>query len=498
MKLQRLFVKGYKNLIDFTIDFQRGNGLSMLVGNNGSGKSNLLEAISGIFHDLFRQDKGDRKIDCDYSLEYELDGVNCKLEQINGTLRCYGEKFKRREQFIAENAPNNIIGLYSGEEDRLWTQFYEHYYKTYMRRIKENQYQGRMKLVFINKYYWNIALLTLLLSSNDTLKPFIENDLGIRTVDEVVLTYNFRNYEQANNLLKAFIDRINPEHKVRQKYSIDDLKQAIFYDFLATSNGEHIVDSNGTHILVNSGITDVDVFRNLTQGCMPKDSKVISHISIIMNGGITVQQLSEGEKKLILVKAVLEILADEKSLILMDEPDAHLHEGRKPALIDLMRDYPNRQIIVATHSPIIAQLASDEELLMIECNNGKATLMSDEKKEKIKRLTGSAWDIIGQEMILKSSHPLVLFEGKTDVEYTKRAMELLKPTKPEYNTITVDFLNANGAGNIKSFLDNLFELITPSKKVIVFLIETMRGKKAPQLWLGFQKMMRGLSIIKTL
>ena len=53
--------------------------------------------------------------------------------------------------------------------------------------------------------------------------------------------------------------------------------------------------------------------------------------------------MSEGEKKLILVKTVLEILSDEKTLVLMDEPDAHLHEGRKPALCNMMREYPNRQ-----------------------------------------------------------------------------------------------------------------------------------------------------------
>ena len=63
--------------------------------------------------------------------------------------------------------------------------------------------------------------------------------------------------------------------------------------------------------------------------------------------------MSEGEKKLILVKTVLEILSDEKTLVLMDEPDAHLHEGRKPALCNMMREYPNRQIVIATHSPIM-------------------------------------------------------------------------------------------------------------------------------------------------
>ena len=128
MKLKSLFVEKYKNLIDFNVDFEAGNALAMLVGNNGSGKSNVLEAISGIFHDLYKE-KSHRKINCNYILEYSIDDKDCKIENKSGTLRCYGENPKSRGDFIAEYAPTNIIGLYSGEDDRLWTQFYESYYK---------------------------------------------------------------------------------------------------------------------------------------------------------------------------------------------------------------------------------------------------------------------------------------------------------------------------------------------------------------------------------
>ena len=138
---------------------------------------------------MFKEKHG-RKITCDYKLEYNLNEIDCVIEQKYGTLRCYGEKFKRRDDFIEENAPNNIIGLYSGEEDRLWTLFYESYYKAYIRRIKTNQHQERMRLMLINKYYWNVALLTLLLSNNETLKPFIENDLCIASISKIILKFN--------------------------------------------------------------------------------------------------------------------------------------------------------------------------------------------------------------------------------------------------------------------------------------------------------------------
>lgn len=486
MKLKTLQIKKYKNLKDVTIDFESGNGLTILVGNNGTGKSNVLEAISGIFHDLYKE-KSDRKLACDYTLKYMLDGINCKIEQKNGTLRCYGERFKSRVAFISQNSPNNIIGLYSGEEDRLWTTFYESYYKAYIRKIKTFRHQERMRLMFVNKYYWNVALLTLLLSDNDTLSPFIREDLGINDITKVVLKFNFHYFDAVNDLLKTFIDRINPEHKNKMEYSLEDLRNNIFFDVLADEKGNKIVDENGDQLLTETGITDSEVFRNLTQAYMPKKEKILKDISIFLNEGITVQQLSEGEKKLILVKTVLEILSDEKTLILMDEPDAHLHEERKPSLINLLRNYPNRQIVIVTHSPIIAQQAYEPELIMLEVADGKASLMSNQKREKIKRLTGSAWDIIGKEMMLKSDKPLVVFEGKTDVMYVKRALELLKTNTPRFNTFSVDFLNANGAGNVKSFIDNLKEFVSASKKIIVFFDRDNAGRDGAHAITGISK-----------
>lgn len=282
VKLKSVYIEKYKNLSPLTIDFELGNGLTMLVGNNGSGKSNVLEAISGIFHDLFKG-KDSRKIKCDYKLQYTLNEINCVIEQTNGFLRCYGPKFKRREYFIEENAPHNIIGLYSGEEDRLWTSFYETYYKSYIKRIKTNRHQERMRLMLINKYYWNVALLTLLLSGNETLKPFIENDLGITSISTIELKFNFKYFDDVNELLKTFINRINPDHKSKIECNLEDLRNSIFYSALTDENGNILVDENGNKLLAEIGITDTEVFQNLTQAYMPKNEKIIKDIIIETN-----------------------------------------------------------------------------------------------------------------------------------------------------------------------------------------------------------------------
>lgn len=418
MNLKKLYLQEYKNLVDFTANFEVGNGLSILVGNNGSGKSNLLEVISGIFHDLFAG-KTKRKITCDYSLVYDLDGVECKLEQKDGCLRCYGPKYMGVRRFIEHRAPNNVIGLYSGEENRLWTLFYQEYYEAYVRRIKSHRYQERMRLIFINKYYWNIALLTLLLSDNDTLKPFVENDLGIKFVSKIELEFDFRHLDEANDLLKDFIGKIKPAHATTQEYSIDEIKERI----------TRVIDRDefGRDVVKHVDVEERNLFWLLTQACMPKNKKVIKDIIITVNDGITVAQLSEGEKKLILVKTVLEILSDEKTLVLMDEPDAHLHEVRKEQLYSIMSGYDNRQIVIASHSPTLIDVAEQERIIMLKPNeNGNVQVYESDKIETIRELTGSRVNVF-------FDMPILYCEGaETSVEY------ILYPLLfPDYKVIPV-------------------------------------------------------------
>lgn len=124
---------------------------------------------------------------------------------------------------------------------------------------------------------------------------------------------------------------------------------------------------------------------------------------------------------------------------------------------------------------------------MLELENGKSTILTDEKIEKIKKLSGTSWDVIGQGMMLRSSRPLVVFEGKTDVMYVKRALEMLKSRVTDYASLNVDFLNANGAGNVKSFIDNLKAFVPDSKKIVVFFDRDNAGKDGVQAITGISK-----------
>lgn len=324
-------------------------------------------------------------------------------------------------------------------------------------------------------------------------KQFLRETIGRDTVDNILLFYT-QNVERhcKSELLKSFLQSVNlfSEHgkgsegepiylyAMTKENIFDTYGVQVFEDFAAVKNFYMFVDAKFLNNKPEEfNYYEKQLFDYFVQAYMPKDKKVIKNIELIYNG-FSAKDLSEGEKKLILIRSVLSFVADENSLILFDEPDANIHEGRKQQIYNLFAEYCkfDRQMVVATHSPILAQLANEKELLMLDHEGGKSTLLTEEKIDKIKHLTGTSWDVIGQGMMLKSNRPLVVFEGKTDVKYVKRAIDLLKNDNPSYDQLQVDFMSAGGADNMQFFITDLLEVIPNSKKVIVFFDRDNEGQ----------------------
>lgn len=189
MKLKKLQIKKYKNLIDFTVDFESGKGLSILIGNNGSGKSNVLEAISGIFVNAYSAKAIHKFV---YSLTYEIKGKEVKLEQTIYRCQYYvdGKVIAVKELALRGLLPTNAIALYSGEDKRWWHNYYEPFYLKFTRDINAGTTNTLSpKMYYINKYYWDIALLSLVYSTAEDDKQFLKDTIGRDTVDHILLFY---------------------------------------------------------------------------------------------------------------------------------------------------------------------------------------------------------------------------------------------------------------------------------------------------------------------
>src|SRR5579872_1968510 len=132
MQLTKLEINGYKNLNGLIIDFQDKDCISVIIGNNGSGKSNIIEAISFIFAVLYKQNVKKFKPTFVYSIEYTISDKKIKIN-FDGSINVYyvnETKLTKKDFYLKseEYLPSQVIASYSGEESRLWSRFYEPFY----------------------------------------------------------------------------------------------------------------------------------------------------------------------------------------------------------------------------------------------------------------------------------------------------------------------------------------------------------------------------------
>lgn len=160
--------------------------------------------------------------------------------------------------------------------------------------------------------------------------------------------------------------------------------------------------------------------------------------------------MSEGEKKLLLIKGALEFAGQEDSIFILDEPDSHIHINNKEQITKSFEPYQhNRQIIITTHSPTLTQCLKDENVYML--NSGKVE--DKNRQEIIQDVTGEFWNKHQQNSFLSSKKPIILFvEGYHDKIHINNAFDKLKE---EYTDLNFDIISVDGASNIPQLMTGL-------------------------------------------
>lgn len=453
MQIKKVVIKGYKNLINFRLDFKDAK-TSVLIGNNGSGKSNSIEALSSIFAGLYDESKmPDFKFLINYSINNTCITVNKLGEDI---IYNVGDNIVSR--LTPQQLPSQIIASYSGEDNRLWQEFYEPFYKKYIDDLK-GAGTINLPLIYLNKYYWNIALLTFYFYDFEIfkdIKRFCEETLEIEKMNYIEFQFNTIKIKKwQENPITYFVKRINPDNKESVKLTLQELKENLNY---ITS--------------------EIDFFKYLSAAYMPKDDKLIKSIRININNDITTDSLSEGEKKLILIKLILEVVGDQDSLILLDEPDSHVHISRKRDLQEQLDSYDNRNNIITTHSPTLTHCFESKQIRILSRNGDKSIKVSDnfDKKNSIIELTDGIWSYEQQTIFLSTTKDILLVEGKTDVDYILNALKKLKPLRQQFVALNFEIFPFNGAANLSLIIDKFKPQF--NQKIIALLDRDKAGEDA--------------------
>ncbi len=417
--------KAFKNL-DISLE-NNTSGVMAFIGNNGSGKSNLLEAISAIFKHLY--DKKEKDIPFNFSLTYTI-GSSEDIVKITKKGSSVTTEINSQSKSDPYNyLPKQIVAIYSGEEDRLWKKYYLPTYQEYIAKIGVETYNNMPKMLYINKFYWHISLLCLLLNQfNNSEDTFCSEILGVENTNSIKFSFNKANYKNyKDSIVKQFISKIDK----KQEYTLEELRT----------------------IIEQEEYTLIDVYKFFYIAFTPADQKMLQDIVIKYNNeNLEIEDFSEGEKKMILIKAALEFAAQEDSLFILDEPDAHIHLSNKIQIRNVLEEYQQyRQIIITTHSPTLTDCLDNESIYMLD----RGKLISVEKQKVLESISGEFWNKLQQNTFISSKSPIILLvEGKLDKIHINNAYKALKE---EYPNLNFDIFCLNSETKIQPFLSGLYE-----------------------------------------
>lgn len=422
MKIKRLVVPEYKNV---TVDVELQAGLiTLLVGQNGMGKSNLLEVLLLIFDELNQLAKGRRltereRLPFDYVLDYECGGRVYRAKKEGDEHFFYEILTDRDGVMIERNAviqeqalPSQIIGYYSGENKRIRELVAKHikreesskrrrYSKGNIAELQPN------KLFFAENRHSMIVLATLLLYQEHpayaaNIKKVLREIVHVDCWDRICLRFRNPGFAKMGDLRKQgktlddYIDRLTQGEYLEEtsifwgiRGNVDTLLRLLLYsaldDYMKFSilsakrgNGElfdiESIPKRGGFIelLFERFPTPMD-FLNTLEECYVLNMVEKFEIYLRKEGDKAYYpylHLSEGEQQYLTVMGLIALShsSQDETLFLLDEPDTHINPQwqrnyirQVKELSDAEADRQGKAFFISTHSPLLVQANSSDD-----------------------------------------------------------------------------------------------------------------------------------------
>lgn len=383
MHINHLHIPKYYHLDNFRCDFKKP--ISVFIGENGSGKSRVLEAIVEIFRNLYYTES--LPIPFAYLIKYEI--ANSEIEistlknkyeiKINGVAKEMSEIQQISKSWIYKKIPEKLEGLlpdniflyYSGQSDRI----IKHFSKVeddYQDALKNGFDMGIKPLFLFKPIHGKIILLGLLASKLEGIKSFLLNNFSIAVIDSFEIRLKRPKWSTSS---KGSIENFWNAQKIVREY-LTDLKlysqneTRITYDKMALHFPGEKLDAllNLNYIGYESKLVKIldslhtaDYIEDVIVKFKMKDGKTISF-----------ENLSEGEQQLIAIKGITELLRGEETLYLLDEPDNYLHPSwQENLLLDLSEYKDKTHFLITTHSPQLLTNANPDYSELFILSKGK-------------------------------------------------------------------------------------------------------------------------------
>lgn len=418
----------FKNLKNVTIDFDQDHWVTVVIGWNGTGKSNVLEALAIIFRDLiakkrapafayqlaYRMGTGENlkciHIDADPDRDKEPYQIHiADVEQIAAfdfvkDLLAGGEGAKthiagssiKLTAFLnsdSEYLPRYVFSYYSGESSRMHEVF-RPYLENYDSKLRNGEDPGLKRLFYAMPVHSQFVLLAFLIQQSDVIREFLDQHLGLDP-DEGIESVLFvlrqppwkskakdgdSRFWNARGVVRDFLSRlydiaIAPVEVSRRVSTSIWNKETLQFKYL------FVKDIAALRQLVGKQ-SPAQFFRDLESTYV---SELIEEVRIRVrlkknDGSVTFRELSEGEQQLLTVLGLLRFTAEDESLFLLDEPDTHLNPRWCVDYLNYLKSFvgqnsdgqDNSHIVLTTHNPLaIAELVKEQVQILYREPEGR-------------------------------------------------------------------------------------------------------------------------------
>ncbi|MFN6463598.1 MAG: AAA family ATPase [Nostoc sp. DedVER02] len=379
MRIDKVYIENFKNLINFEIDLAEDFMETVLIGQNATGKSNLIEALVLIFKYLDIESTPNFS----YTIEYFCRGYKVKVEfdtkrtfYIDDTKITIKDFYERRNDYL----PKYVFTYYSGLSNRLEEHFNDHQKRFYDKIIKSNidavEIEDLRKLFYVRLIHSYFVLLAFFSFEDDESSRFLKDYLGIEDIESILFILKDPGWKGnddprfwgATGLVKDFLDKvwnysIAPIYYIGKDYP-DFRSKGVDQPRLCL----YISDKNKLKEIAKFYTSNTEFFKALESTYI---SNLIQEIKVKVKkrnvqGELTFKELSEGEQQLLTVLGLLKFTKDEESLILLDEPDTHLNPLWKWQYLKLLKEvvqkHETTQIILNTHDPLVIGSMTKEQV----------------------------------------------------------------------------------------------------------------------------------------
>lgn len=410
-RLVSLWLEDFKNLKDYSVDFNPAQGLDVVLGWNGTGKSNLFEALVIIFRDLHEWWEKNRWPDDPlkaFKLSYEMDGHVVEINWRPSLMK----RPELKRGLIASDAavelvpikreqlpmPRFVFGYYSGPTNRMAEHFLpmkqDHYDR--LRLAKADDAKTLAKLLEQRRFFCaethhaKYVLLGFSYKEDPKISEFLEDRLRIVGFESALFIIRKPQWAKSGSRAEDFWSATGIMRRVMERlrrYAIAPmvLQQKVNYGYRSATEDHYyffLPDLQSLHSFAGEYQDARTFFLALESTDF---SELIHDVKIqvrvksanTQQVSITFHQLSEGEQQLLMVLGLMRFTKSHQSLVLLDEPDTHLNPHWSVDYIkDLARvmsdnalesaEQQTSQILMATHDPLVIASLVKEQIHLLK------------------------------------------------------------------------------------------------------------------------------------